>query len=349
MLPVFSTLLKSIKDIGFGQVLGTGVLIQSLATQQIISEHSQSNTQELEAVTKERVFDNKRNDIQEQYWEDLNEVMDFKKVVAAKGGLIRPEVKLVQGLLEEPALAPPTPSSPISSQNSLVVAVAEGPTVNDSSSSRHTSIENTAKRRAPSSVASNVNGAIEPLADKIEKEENRITQKEIASKSIRSEEEEKRSSVPSSNSESEVDDQDTGGEDQTEEETEDENEPEREFTHLTTVGLYDREGVLVSEIANDGVIQINPAKNYTIIVNSEEEPGSVTFRLEDLDSLRVINENYQNQVPFALYGDRGDMSSLVTSSFGAALYQLDLSAHQGNGGNGLLLEERRVTFTLSYE
>gem|GEM_PF-4018321 len=139
----------------------------------------------------------------------------------------------------------------------------------------------------------------------------------------------------------------SGDEDQGQQGQEDEDDIET-FLRLGGVVLYE-DGQLKQLINDQETLLLDTTKSYSIVVEADEDFGSVEFILGNLDTGEELHQAQENQLPFALNGDARNGELLTAYDFEEGQMQLDLKAFDQNGRGGDIIDVRTLRFTIEFQ
>lgn len=105
---------------------------------------------------------------------------------------------------------------------------------------------------------------------------------------------------------------------------------------LANISLY-RNGQFESSLNNGDVVYVNQGDTYTIVVEADNDFGSVDLDLEGSISGYNLSD-VQNRIPFELSQGRNGID------FVSDTYTLDLKAFSSDGLSGNELDQREITF-----
>lgn len=355
-------LLKNFKQAALSHALSTSIVVQGVAVQQTnIEDFSAMEAEILESSLEQREQEESLSvsdsGSDERYWQEISEMAfasESNQEIDPQA--VEPLAALYDNDNSDAAEYAPTPTpsqkgaSPVASSSLVAISNVgpSAPAVSVSSGERSNS-----PSRAPAQVGvgsannlqtADTNKAVEGSTRDSSESSSTPTTSSEPSKPKEAKRGEVASAEVQDNIQDEVSQADSDGEVQ--EETPEEEEEPTSFEYLSSVFLVVNGEVSDVEVTDNLILELESGVDYSIVVVAEEDFGSVAFQLENIESLAVHNQ-IENQIPFALHGDRGADSSINPHEFEGGSYQLDLTAYDGNGVGGDILERRTIRFSVT--
>ncbi len=322
-------LLKNLKQVGLSHALSATMVVQGVAVQQV-SVQQIENQYLLELA----VEDNSQSPAEagyeenDQYWEDIQKMADspveLNEVVADLSALYENPEKSPNEEINSPKES--TATAPVASTASLVAIASSNnpgqvspknnnapkvkPTIGSNGGQNNISSENV-KRAIEEKVKRAVAEVSSPVGfDFVVKSEVGA----VANTNVLNEVEEELSQV---------------------------------FEYVGDVRLF-KDGLDQGIVNEDDILTLDSTSEYTLIVDSATDFGSVYFNLENRDN-QSIHRQQENILPFFLNGDTESSGTPIAFSFEEASYQLDLTAYDQNGQGGEILETRTLRFSVTLD
>lgn len=360
-------LLKNIKQAALSHALSTAIVVQGVAVQQAtIDDFSVMESEILESSLEQRQQNRETQQLSDdggsdRYWQEISEMAtasDEAQIANAKSSEVLAELYEPIESGEGPSNSnQATGSSSASGVSSLIainsnvplvapsVEVASGERSQSPSRSPAVAAVGSGNNLQKPSESSDSGKSVTTSSSSEGKSDVSFAGNDISSSSQSSGEasDQPSSEVANSGDASEVGaDEDNGEENQ-----EEEQEEPQSFEYLGNVFLVVDGQVSEIAITENLNLELDPLVDYSFIVSAEEDFGSVVFSLENINSLAVHNQ-IENMIPFALSGDTGNNNSITPYGFESASYQLDLTAFDGNGVGGEVLERRTIRFSVTF-
>lgn len=354
MIAMLVELLKNIKQAALTHAVSATMVVQGLAMQQAtINDFSQQEKAIVESLTESQSAPQPKHFDNDKYWQDFESLVEASEIDSVSQELVAEVGELYEEqslpLNKGEASSPPSSSVPLVAANFGVTAVApvRAPSNSDSSSKKSNSKAPAASGGQNNISADAVQRAVASVNSSESSESEVTTEPSSTSESVGSGGESSSSEANVSSSASGSASEDEGSQEQEQEEQQEEEQEEETFEYLGNVYLIKDGTEQVQLVSDEDELVLDPEAEYSLLVESSEDFGSVNFNLENRDN-NDIHQAQENQLPFALNGDSGPNKDLKAFDFEQANYQLDLRAYDSNGQGGEVLETRTIRFSVSF-